>query len=191
MARSDLLDGVADLARRRGVSLYKLVNDTFDLVLRAERLGLDLEAILEGRDLLRRARESGFIPVLEGLWYEIAEIAYEKERERALRIWSEAGGWLARVYLSKDLKDPFGAFERDMKELTWSALEFDVERDGGLHVRVVSPRFSEAYAHLFCALLEGALGAFGYTPVEREVSKGTIRLRAAKGGADAGEKGKE
>jgi hypothetical protein len=45
-------------------------------------------------------------------------------------------------------------------------------------MRIMSPKFTEAYTLLYAAFLEGALKAFGYETAEKEVARGTIRLKA-------------
>ena len=45
-------------------------------------------------------------------------------------------------------------------------------------IRIISPKFSEAYTFLFAGFLESALKTFGYTKFNKDVSRGTIRIKA-------------
>jgi hypothetical protein len=179
VAREDLLNGLSRIAKERGFSLYDTVNEIFELVLRAEDVGMDLKSVVLQHERIKMARDIGFILGLESLWYELADVAYEKAKDRALKSWFQAGVWFAKRYISRGSADAFSVFQRDLLAFTWNAPEFIMEKRGdGVFIRVISPRFSESYTFLFSAFLEGALDAFGYIVAYREVGKGIIRLEA-------------
>ena len=183
VAREDLVDRLSEVAKQRGYSLYAMVNEVLELAVKAEETGVDLKRVVEERDILEAAREAGFILGLESLWYEMAELAYEKARSRALKSWFEAGVWLAKRYATGEVEDAFAAFKKDLEAFTWNAPEFAVEKaEGKVSVRVISPRFTESYTLLFTSFLEGALETLGYKIASKEVSRGAIRLEALKGG---------
>jgi hypothetical protein len=184
VAREDLVDRLSEVAKGRGYSLYAMVNEVLELAVKAEETDIDLKRVVEERNVLRAAREAGFILGLESLWYEMAELAYEKAKSRALKSWFEAGVWLAKRYATGEVEDAFAAFKKDLEVFTWNAPEFAVEKaEGKVSVRVISPRFTESYTVLFASFLEGALDAFGYKIASKEVSRGAIRLEALKGGS--------
>jgi hypothetical protein len=184
VAREDLVDRLSEVAKQRGYSLYAMVNEVLELAVKAEETGVDLKRVVEERDILEAAREAGFILGLESLWYEMAELAYEKARSRALKSWFEAGVWLAKRYATGEVEDAFAAFKKDLEAFTWNALEFTIEKAGEkVSVRIISPRFTESYTVLFTSLLEGALDAFGYKIANKEISRGAIRLEALQGGS--------
>lgn len=187
-ARKDLMDRMNEVAKQRGLSLYGFVNEVFELAVQAEELGVNLRSLIEGRELLKAARAAGFILGLESLQYEMAELAYKKAKGKALKSWFEAGAWLAKRYVSSEVEDPFLAFKGDLEAFTWNASELDIDRaEDEISIRVISPRFPESYTFLFAAFLEGALEALGYKTASKDVSRGTIRLRARKEGADVEE----
>jgi len=184
VAREDLVDRLSEVAKQRGYSLYAMVNEVLELAVKAEETGVDLKRVVEERDILEAAREAGFILGLESLWYEMAELAYEKARSRALKSWFEAGVWLAKRYATGEVEDAFAAFKKDLEAFTWNALEFTIEKAGEkVSVRIISPRFTESYTVLFTSLLEGALDTFGYKIANKEISRGAIRLEALQGGS--------
>jgi hypothetical protein len=173
-AREDLINGIQEIAKRRDIPLYGMINETLELTIRAEKLGVSLRELLEERRVLRDARVRGFILIPENILYEMAG---------DVRSWLEAGDWLAKRYLSSDAKEPFLAFKKDLEDFTWNISELDIEEAGDeVSIRVISPRFPESYTFLFAAFLEGALRVFGYVDVASEVSRGTIRLRARREG---------
>ena len=184
VAREDLVDRLSEVAKQRGYSLYAIVNEVLELAIKAEETGVDLKRVVEERDILEAAREAGFILGLESLWYEMAELAYEKARSRALKSWFEAGVWLAKRYATSGVEDAFAAFKKDLEAFTWNAPEFTIEKAGEkVSVRIISPRFTESYTVLFTSLLEGALDTFGYKIANKEISRGAIRLEALQGGS--------
>lgn len=179
VAREDLINRLREIARQSGYSLYDTVNEVFELAVKAGETGVNLRRVVEERGALKAAREAGFILGLESLWYDMAKLAYEKAKSRALKSWFEAGVWLAKRYVTGEVKDPFSAFKRDLEAFTWNAPEFTMERAGReVSVRVVSPRFPESYTVLFASFIEGALETLGYKVAGREVSRGIVRLEA-------------
>ena len=184
MAREDLLNRMGEVAKERGSSMYELVNETFELVIASQNLGLNLKKVVDSRKRLEDARALGFILGLESLWYEMADLAYEKGKRQALKSWFDAGVWFATRYVTGDFESPLLEFKSDLAGLIWNVPEFTLENTSDkVSVRVTSPRFTESYTFLFAAFLEGALKAFGYKIDSEDVSRGVIRLEALKEGA--------
>ncbi|MEM2815814.1 MAG: hypothetical protein QW056_06005 [Candidatus Bathyarchaeia archaeon] len=181
VARADLLDRLSMVAGARGYSLYALVNEVFELVLKAEELGVDLRRVFDERGVLENAKRAGFVLGLENLWYSLADMAYERAKNRALKEWFDAGVWFAKRYATGSLADPLGAARRDLEAFMWNASQFSMDAAGErASIRVLGPRFSEGYTFLLAAFLEGVLDGFGFEAVEREVFKGKIRLDGVK-----------
>ena len=180
-AREDLLEKMNKIAKENDVSLYRFVNEVFDLSLKVNELGVNMRTLIYSRRLLNDARENGFTLGLENLWYDMAELAYEKNRKKALESWNESGVWLAKKYTTSELEDPFEVFKNDLKDFTWNVPEFEVTKEKDkITVRIISPRFTEAYTQLFTVFLEGALQTFEYTIDNKEIARGIIRLDATK-----------
>jgi len=181
VAREDLIKRLSEVAKQRGFSLYDTVNEIFDVALQAEGMGVNLRGVVEERGFLKAVREAGFVFGLESLWYEMAELAYEKAKGKALKSWFEAGVWFAKRYVTGEIEDPFAAFKRDVGVFTWIAPEFTIERmEKEVSVRIISPRFPESYTFLLVSFLEGALETLGYKVAGKEVGRGTIRLEAVR-----------
>jgi hypothetical protein len=178
-AREDLIERASEVAKKRGFSFYAFINEILQLTLQAEELGINLRGLIEERGLLKAAKEAGFILGLENLWYEMVDITCEKAKRRALDCWVESGEWLAKRYISSGVRDPFLAFKCDLEAFTWNASELDVETEKDeVTIRIISPKFSESYTFLLAAFLESALKTFGYTRFNRDVTRGTIRIKA-------------
>jgi len=179
VAREDLINRLAEIAKRQGFSLYDKVNEIFQSAIQAESIGVNLRDVIEERGLLKAAREAGFILGLENLWYETAELSYKRRSKDALEKWFEAGVWLAKRYATDEIKDTFGSFMRDLELFTWNAADFKIESsEKEVSIRIIGPRFRESYTILFASFLEGALGVFGYKVASKEVSRGMISLSA-------------
>jgi len=178
-AREDLANRLSIIAKQHGYTLYNLVNEILELAIQAEDAGINLRRIFEESWILKTAKRDGFILGLESLWYDMADMAYEKDKDEAIKRWFEAGVWLAKRYASAGIEDPFETFKRNLEAYTWNVPEFTIEKgEKTVSVRIISPRFSESYTILYSAFLEGALEAFGYKTSSKEVSVGVIRLKA-------------
>jgi len=188
-AREDLVNRLISMAKQRGYTLYSLVNETLELAIQAEDAGVNLRKIFEESWILKKAKKDGFILGLESLWYDMAELAYEKARDEALKRWFEAGVWLAKRYVTAGLEKPFEAFKRSLEAYTWNVPELTIEEEEGkaVSIRIISPRLPESYTVLYSSFLEGALETFGYEVTGREVSAGMIRLKAVGKEADVEE----
>lgn len=179
VAREDLLNRLCEVAKERGCSLYELVNEIFELAIASQDLGLNLKRVVDSRQRLEDARGLGFVLGLENLWYDMADLAYEKGKRSALKSWFDAGVWFATRYITNGVEAPLDAFKGDLSAFTWNAPEFNMENLGNkISVRITSPRFTESYTVLFATFLEGAMKAFGYKIAGKDVSRGVIRLEA-------------
>lgn len=179
VAREDLMKRLREMAEQRGYSLYEMINEVFELTVKAEDAGVNLRNAVEERGVLKTAKEAGFILCMESLWYDMTELAYKKAKTKTLKSWFNAGVWLAKRYVTSEIKDPFETLKRDLEDFTWNAPEFNIEKtEKQVSVRIISSRFPESYTLLYHAFLRGALETFGYKIVDKEVERGGIRLKA-------------
>jgi hypothetical protein len=181
VAREDLLYCMVEVAKAQGCSLFELVNELFRLVIVADDLGFSLKRVVDERKILESAKGSGFVLGLERLWYEMADIAYNKDKTKALKSWSDSGVWFAAQYVTNGGGSfSFDHFKTDLLLFTWNAPEFDFKLAGDkLSVKLTSPRFTEAYTFLFASFLMSAIEHFGYQIGSKEVYRGIIRLNAS------------
>ena len=181
VAREDLLNRLVEIAKAQGCSLFELVNELFELAIDSDNLSFSLKRVVEERKKLEAARGAGFVLGLESLWYDMADLAYKKEKRSALKSWFDAGVWFATRYTTNGAEVPLDSFKNDLSAFTWNAPEFEMAKLGDkVSIRVTSPRFNEAYTFLFASFLEGAMETFGYKPVSQEVSRGVIRLQTVR-----------
>jgi hypothetical protein len=185
VAREDLLNRLGKVAKAQGCSLYELVNELFQLAIDSDQLNFSLKKVVDERKTLETAKSSGFVLGVESLWYEMADVAYKKDKKNAMKSWFDSGVWFAARYETENVQAPIDLFIGDISAFTWNAPEFEfVILDEKASVRVTSPRFNEAYTFLFASFLLGALQKFGFYPVSQEISRGLIRLDAERKDAD-------
>ena len=180
-AREQIANRVAELARRRGTTVFQTVNDILEQAVRVEEMGLSLEEVVDKREALEKARRLGFAFTIERLLYEVVDLANYRAKDDVSEIWMDAGRWYGKYFVSRS-KDGIGEFREAMELLSFGTYEFELRenRDGGISIACVGERFTPAYSGLFSLFIEGVLEAFGYRAVERDVSKSIIRLRFEK-----------
>jgi hypothetical protein len=83
-ARQDLIERASKLAKQKGYTLYGFINELLMLAFEAEEMGVSFRILLDERGLLKAAKEASFILGLENLWYEMADVAHDKAKRRAL-----------------------------------------------------------------------------------------------------------
>ncbi len=180
-ARDDLADKAGKIAARRGFTLFGMVNELLDLAIQVDKMGISLQEAVATYELAKAVKDAGFTLVLETLLYDTAGLAYEKKADAALKIWRDAGVWVAQRHLARGLNDPLEAYEKELKFFGWNIPDFSVERSGKkVSVRILSPRFSDHYSVLFDHYIEGFLIGSGYEVTFNEVGRGNIRLEAMK-----------
>ncbi|MEM1510654.1 MAG: hypothetical protein QW503_05455 [Sulfolobales archaeon] len=167
------------MASKRGCSLYSLVNEIFEIALKAEKAGVDLRHFVEREALLVRAKKIGFVPVLESLWHEMIEVAYTNSRELVVKSWFESGVLLAKYYAESGLRNPLRELLKDLEALSWNVSEMNMKGDDkAIHLSIRAPKVSEPYVTLLSVMLEGVLTTFGYRVINKEVTRSFIKLEA-------------
>lgn len=58
VAREDLTKRISEMAKRRGYSLYDMVNEAFELTVKAEDSGVNLRNAVEEHEVLKTAKEA-------------------------------------------------------------------------------------------------------------------------------------
>ncbi len=183
-ARDELADKLGKIAQKRGFTLFGMVNDLIELAIKTDTMGVSLEETVDAYELANEVREASFTLVLESLLYETAELAYEKANTKSLQTWFDAGFWIGQRYVARGVKDPLAEYERELKVFGWNIPSKNFSRNGSdVTVRILSPRFTEAYTALFNRYLEGVLVGCGYEITFNEVGQGNIRLEAQKKGS--------
>ncbi|MCL2358717.1 MAG: hypothetical protein FWC74_03025 [Candidatus Bathyarchaeota archaeon] len=162
--------------------MFELVNEIFQLEIESNGINLSLKKMASEHRQLETARQAGFMLGLENVWYDMADLAYGKDKHLAQKSWFDAGVWFASRYTSNDQsRASLSMFKGDLSAFIWNAPELYFEQtDNQVLIRVTSPRFTEAYTFLFTSFLLGAMQRLGYKPTVQEVTRGVIRLGCVK-----------
>ncbi len=177
-AREDLVGGVSSIAKDRHLTLYGVVNEALQQVIRVEAMKRTLNEVVDEYMVVKTAKETGSIIVAEELLHPIVEKAYAREREPILKAWYEQGLWYGKIFPTQfPNQDPLRVLEKVMQTLIWGTSDLAVsrERDGPV-LRCIGPRFSQAYTVLLATFLEGMIHAQGYQTMNKDVSRGVILI---------------
>jgi len=177
-ARSDFVVRTRELAKKKKQTLYGLVNEALEQLLRAEEMDSSLPEIVEDHFILKIAKESGFTLINESLLNYLLERVSEEENEPLTDMFYKMGEWLGKycqVRFTGD--DPLRVIEKILGRLFWDVSEFDIAKDGErIIVQCIGSRISGSYTSLLSMFLEGLMHSFEYSTVKRDVSKGIISL---------------
>lgn len=178
VADERLAEQLAYVAKKRGQTLFSLLNEIFDHALRVYRNGLTLKPILDEWERMKAMKEAGFIYVVKPLWIDIVNMAFSSENKSLLlKKWYEAGRWYGKYFATKSAEDPILNLRDFFSNLMWGSSEFvmEVNNEEG-QIRCISADFPSSYTELLGSFFQGALDALGYKCKSKEVSKGFIRI---------------
>lgn len=175
-ASEDVVDQVGEIAKRENFTLFGLVNETLEQAVRADRLGTSLSDIVDEYSVFQMAKESGFILVSEGLFYQVLDWVFEEKRENLEKLWYTFGQWFGKYHSAKfPQEDWLRTFEKVMRTLTWEASEFSLTTSTDtVNLRVIAPRFPLSYSVLLSSFFKGVMQTFGLSPSRNEISPGVI-----------------
>ena len=182
-AREDLAIRLLEVADRKNVKLFGMLNETLEMVLKTEDMGLSLDRVVNEYGVVKAAKDAGFVLAVEGLWYEVVDKLFKTEKDWMVKKWYESGQWYGKYYSAKLPQNPLKAFKDDFCSFTWNVSEFAITENKDMSevvVNCIAPKFSAAQTALFSAFLEGAINVFGFETSKIGVSKGIIQLSFGK-----------
>jgi hypothetical protein len=186
-AREDLVNQVSEVASRRGLTLFGVANEALEQIVKLDKSGMRISDAVRAYEVLKAARDAGFVLVPENLLYETMDKAYHEGKAWMMKKWVESGEWCGKYYSVKDSVDRLQRLEGDLRGFFWNAKDFELSQKGEneVLVRCASSRFPESYTDFLGAFIEGALNALGYRCVQRDLAKGFLELKfeAVKGGS--------
>ncbi|RLG91594.1 MAG: hypothetical protein DRO36_03920 [Candidatus Hecatellales archaeon] len=178
-AREDLVEKVKDLAKKKNLTLYALVNDALEQILKAEETGKPLPEIVENYQTLKMVKEAGFILTPANLWYGVVEKAFKEEDKTLEKVWSENGEWFGKycktMFPDKNLQE---LLEKIINTVFWDLSDCTVtaKENGEILVRCVGSRYSTSHTTLLASFILGLMQAYNYKNLEKDVSKGILSL---------------
>jgi RimJ/RimL family protein N-acetyltransferase len=178
-AEEDLANRVAELANKKGLTVYQTVNDILEQALRGEKAGVNLREALDRRDDMKRAREMGLTFTPEHLYYQVVDLIYGQQKDRVLDLWREMGLWYGKYFQGKG--EPEKSLIDALAFMTHGG-EFKLDKNKGeeLIISCINDRYTQGYTEAFSGFMEMAFQVLGYKSLEREASRGIIKLRLTK-----------
>jgi hypothetical protein len=187
-AKEDLVNQVIEVASRRGLTLFGVANEALEQIVKLDKSELRLTDAVREYEVLKAARDAGFVLVPEGLLYDAMDKAHREGKTWMMKKWVESGEWCGKYYSVKDSADRLQRLEGDLRGFFWNAKDFELSQKGEneVLVRCASSRFPESYTAFLGAFIEGMLNALGYQCVQRDLAKGFLELKfeVVKGGSN-------
>lgn len=179
-AEEDLANKVAEIAEKRGLTVYQTVNDILEQALLAEKQGLNLKEIVGSRGDLEKAREMGLTFTVEHLYYQVVDVAYGEDKEKIKDLWREMGFWYGKYFQNKG-SEPEKKLTEALRFLTHGS-QFTAEKgkSSELKVSCINERYTRGYTEVFATFIEAAFQVLGYKTAENEASRGIIHIRLVK-----------
>lgn len=176
-ARRDLVDQLIDIANRKGMSLYNLVNELFESYIKIAGSGVGFESLQDEAMFFRRISSAGFILIPRALAISALREYYSNGAERASGQCAQTGSWLARYYISTNSIDPLNSLLKDLERVFKWVGEITLRAVGNrLEAVIASPEGTERFVlDAILAVIEGALREFKYQLVERLEAGGLIK----------------
>jgi len=175
-AQEDIANLIADLAKRKDMTVYQTVNDILEQALRVEGMGLTLRQVVDERWMLERAREIGFTFTVEQLLYRVVDEAYEEDKEKYAGIWREMGHWYGKYFQAKH-ENAMEAFREAMELFCLGNADYSLEQNGrGLALSFIGEKLTPGYTELFSLMVEETLLVLGYKLKDKELRKGMVKL---------------
>ncbi len=179
-AQEDIANLIAELAKRKDMTVYQTVNDILEQALRVEGMGLSLREVVDERWMLERAREIGFTFTIEQLLYRIVDKSYEEDKEKSTEIWREMGHWYGKYFKAKH-ENPLEAFREAMELFCVGDAEYSLEHNSrDITLSFIGEKLTPGYTELFSVLLEELMKVLGYKLKDKELRKGMVKLQLAR-----------
>ena len=96
--RADIAEKLAEIAKKKNLTLFALVSEALEQLVKAESRGESLQKILENHLALAAAREAGFTLIPETIWTNLVEKVFQSEEKAMAEAWRETGEWLGRYF---------------------------------------------------------------------------------------------
>ncbi len=178
-AREDLVEKIKNLAKRKNLTLYALINDALEQILKAEEAGKTLPEIVEDYQTLKMVKEAGFILTPSNFLYGVIEKAFKDDDKTLTKIWSENGEWFGKY--CKTIfpnENPQKLLEKVISTVFWDLSDCTVttKENGELLVRCVGAGYSTSRTILLASFILGLMQAYNYQNLKKEVSKGILSL---------------
>lgn len=168
-------------ARRQNKSLYAVTNEAIQLYTELLRSRRNPDSVLNTVKLFDIYASANAIPVPETLLDEVLQMAYKCSKEELLREWNNQGrviGELVKGFAPtiEDVKK----FLEDTRDLIPPNLLQISPVEDGVEIVMTGTGYSEEASSCTVEGLKGFLEAYGFSVEYSEVSRGFVKINAAK-----------
>jgi hypothetical protein len=170
----DLLEDVAKVAKKRGETITKFLEDALTQAVKIATAGYDIKQLGKFFEVMYAQRILGgaFVP-LEVLNF-LTALACKDDKDSVANAWFESGKWHGK-YLKERFYDPIAALESFLEASRWDLNEIEVKRFGATtRIRCVSTVLSNDATQLLARFTEGIMHGIGYKSKKTELLKGMI-----------------
>lgn len=175
---SSMVSKLSELARKKGVSISRLVEDSLKLVIEANRIGYDIQDALEVLRAFKFMRALGGIYIPRQLLEEV--FTGEKSIERLFEKWHESGR-IFGSYLKEKTSDPLKTLIPLLEVLRWDFSEVSVEHINENHkLRCVSNAMSDEETRYYSEFLTGIVEGIGGKVIRVDSLPGLIIIEFRK-----------
>jgi hypothetical protein len=169
-----LVDKAANLARKKGVALSKLVEDSIELTLSLSELGYDAGEALEVLKSFKALKVLGgaYLPI------HVLERARSLWREGdSLKAWYECGRTYG-LYIREKSTEPLKTLKAFLEVMRWDVGEVSVEAIGGqggrYRLRYVCNNLSEEETAAVLEFVKGLVEGLGARLLSVEAARGLL-----------------
>lgn len=170
----ELINDVLGIARKRGETVSKFVEDAVQLAIQIHNIGLSLDKAAEVLEVMQAQRALGGVFVPQGVLDFMIESIYKSGREELLKQWYESGRLHGR-YLRERFTEPLETLKCFLEATRWDLNEVDALKEGEVvRFRCVSVALSMEATEMLFNFLKGVLEGLGYKIQGTECLKGMI-----------------
>jgi hypothetical protein len=170
----ELIEEILAIARGRGETIGKFVEEAVRLAIRAHKAGLSPGRAAETLEVLLAQKVLGGVFAPQEAIDYMVEVLYKSGREELLAKWFEGGKRHGR-YLREKFTDPVEALRCFLEDTRWDLNEVDVLREGdSVRLRCFSTALSIEATEMLCSFLEGMVTGLGFESDSIECLKGMV-----------------
>ena len=177
-AREDLVEKIKNLAKKKNLTLYALINETLEQVLKAEEAEKTLAEIVDEYKTLKMVKEAGFILTPSNLIYPILEKTFKDEEKNLTKIWFENGEWFGKYCKTMfPNQNHQKILEKILNTIFWDLSDCTINQNNDeISIKCVSSRYTSSYTHLLVSFILGMMKPYNYQPIKKDVSRGIVAL---------------
>lgn len=177
-AREDIANEFINLAKKKGMTVTKLLNETLRNAIALERNGLTLNKAVDEYLVIKTAQESGFILVPAELIYDLLDKVTAKAIEEIMDNWKNIGKWCGKCFSTRFTNNPHELLRTYVANIIWGLSDFIVEGDSeSISIRCIGSALNEKYTRGIANFIEGFMESLDYKCIRKDIVKGIISLK--------------